>query len=231
MPTLQQQADALLSDWPYGTTACAWDSVIPLVPLWKQCKRLVKPNGAIVLTASQPFTTALIASNFDWFRYCWVWEKDAPTGHLDANRKPLKAHEDVCVFYQRQPTYHPQKWRGQPNHAVKTTERHTGSIYRADLPRVATDQSGAKYPRSVIRFAKYSGREVLHEVQKPIELMAYLIRTYTDPGDLVLDNAMGSGTTLAAAKLLGRRAIGIEIEECYCDAAANRLQQEVLDLC
>lgn len=231
MAGLPAPVDLLLADWPYGTTACAWDSVIPLQPLWEQCRRLVKPDGAIVLTASQPFTTVLIASNLDMFRYCWVWEKDTPTGFLDANRKPMKAHEDICVFYQRQPTYHPQKWKGQPNHGRSANlVRAVSSIYGGERLQLAPDQTGMKYPRSVVKFPKYAPRESLHPAQKPLELMAYLIRTYSNPGDLILDNTMGSGTTLAAAKLLGRRAIGIELEERYCEIAARRLSQEVMEL-
>jgi site-specific DNA-methyltransferase (adenine-specific) len=230
-PTLQPGVDLILADLPYGTTACAWDSVIPLLPLWEQYRRLIKPDGAVVLTGSQPFTTLLIASNLDWFRYCWVWEKDTPTGHLDANRKPLKAHEDVCVFYQKQPTYNPQKWKGQRNHSRNPEPSATiRSIYGGARAALASDMSGMKYPRSVIHFAKYSAREVLHEAQKPIELMAYFIRTYTNPGDLILDSTVGSGTTLEAAKRLGRRAIGIEIEERYCEIAARRQAQEVMEL-
>jgi site-specific DNA-methyltransferase (adenine-specific) len=230
-PALQSPIDLILADLPYGTTACSWDSIIPLQQLWEQYRQLIKPNAAIVLTGSQPFTTILIASNLDWFRYCWVWEKDTPTGFLDANRKPMKAHEDVCVFYQRQPTYNPQKWKGQPNHqTAKNPVRHTLSVYAGDHHRPPSDTSGLKYPRSVIKFPKYSITENLHPTQKPLELMAYFIRTYTNPGDVVLDSTMGSGTTLEAAKLLGRRAIGIEIEERYCEIAARRLQQEVMEL-
>jgi site-specific DNA-methyltransferase (adenine-specific) len=230
-PLLSPWVDLILSDLPYGTTACAWDSAIFLPLLWEQYKRLIKPSGAVVLTASQPFTTTLISSNLGWFRYCWVWEKDTPTGFLDANRKPLKAHEDVCVFYQSQPTYHPQKWRGQPNHSRRAdVTRKVSSIYGGERLQLGSDESGMKYPRSVLRFAKHSASEDLHPAQKPIELIAYLIRTYTNPGDLVLDSTTGSGTTLEAAKRLGRRAIGIEIEERYCDIAARRLQQEVMAL-
>jgi len=229
MPALQPAVDLILADLPYGTTACSWDSVISLASLWEQYRFLIKPSGAVTLTGSQPFTTTLIASNLDMFRYCWVWEKDTPTGHLDANRKPMKAHEDVCVFYQRQPTFNPQKWKGQPNHGRSTRDDAFSNIYSGAYKTTAPDQTGMKYPRSVIRFSKYAPRETLHPTQKPLELMAYLIQTYTNVGDLVLDNTMGSGTTLEAARLLGRRAIGIEIEERYCEIAARRLSQEVMD--
>jgi DNA modification methylase len=215
--------DLILCDLPYGTTACTWDSVIPLASLWNEYRRIAKPSTAIVLTASQPFTSALVMSNPKWFRYCWVWEKPVGTGFLDANRKPLKCHEDICVFYGKQPTYNPQKWKGKPNHTSKTKERKTLSVYAGDHGRVETDLSGMKYPRSVIQFDKHSASERLHPTQKPVALMEYLINTYSNPGDTVLDNTMGSGTTGVAALNTGRTFIGIEQLPEYFTIAQARI--------
>jgi hypothetical protein len=223
--------DAVICDPPYGTTACAWDTVIPFAPMWEALRRLVRPRAPIVLFGSQPFTSALVMSNPKDFRYSWVWEKDVGTGFLDANRKPLKCHEDIVVFADGQTTYNPQKVKGRPNHSHKHGHAwEVSAVYGVVRERTPPDQSGMKYPRSVVRFAKYSAAEDLHPTQKPLELMSYLVATYTNPGDTVLDFTVGSGTTLRAAKNLGRKAIGIEIDEGYCSIAANRLSQEVLDL-
>lgn len=228
LPTLEPgSVDLVLTDPPYGTTACAWDSVIPLGPMWWELYRVARLNAAVVLFAAQPFTSALVTSNLEDFRYCWVWAKDSTTGFLDANRKPLRAHEDICVFYRRQPTYNPQKESGAPTHSRKSASGGHSSLYGKHHVTVS-DTSGMKFPRSVLQFSKNSQAETLHPTQKPIGLIAYLVRTYSDPGAAVLDFAAGSGTTLRAAKDLGRRAIGIEIEERYCEIAANRLRQGVL---
>jgi site-specific DNA-methyltransferase (adenine-specific) len=203
MPTLAGSVDMILCDLPYGTTACKWDTVIPFEPLWAQYRRLIKRNGAIVLFGSQPFTSALVMSNPAMFRYCWVWEKPSGTGHLDANSRPLKCHEDVCVFFLQQPTYNPQKWRGTPNHSRglgSIGKPHTGVLW-GQGKQIESDVSGLKYPRSVIQFDKHTSTELLHPTQKPIALMEYLIRTYTNEGETVLDNTMGSGTTGVACAL------------------------------
>lgn len=215
--------DMILCDLPYGTTACSWDIVIPFAPLWDHYRRVIKPNGAIVLTASQPFTSALVMSNPKWFRYCWVWEKQGGTGFLDANRKPLKCHEDIAVFYGKQPTYNPQKWEGKPNHSSKTKIRKSTSVYAGDSGRVETDQSGMKFPRSVIQFDKHSASARLHPTQKPVELFEYLIRTYTNSGEIVLDNCIGSGTTAVACLNTGRKCIGIEKDAEYFAIAQARV--------
>ena len=214
--------DMILCDLPYGTTACKWDTVIPFEPLWAQYRRVAKRNAAIVLTASQPFTTALIASNFTDFRYCWVWEKQQPTGFLDARRKPMKAHEDVCVFYGATATYNPQ---GLKDVQVKNSRKNkAGSgVYGA----VGADdyvQKEGNFPRSVLKIDRVTHGQV-HPTQKPVALMEYLIRTYTQEGETVMDNCMGSGTTGVACVNTGRNFIGIERDEKYFQIAADRIAE------
>lgn len=215
--------DMILCDLPYGSTSCVWDVVIPFEPLWREYKRVIKRNAAIVLTSSQPFTTDLICSNREWFRYCWVWDKLAPGNVYDANNRPLKYHEDVCVFYQSQPTYNPQKWLGEANHSRRPGKATGNSIY-GNPDRLPADLSGWKYPRSIIAFQKHSASENLHRTQKPVALMEYLIRTYTNEGETVLDNTMGSGTTGVACVNTGRHFIGIEKDEGYYRIACQRIE-------
>ena len=210
----------ILADPPYGTTACKWDSIIPLEPMWEQLKRVIKPNGAIVMTASQPFTTTLIASNLKEFRYCWVWEKQQPTGFLDARRKPMKAHEDVCVFYAATATYNPQ---GLIAVQVKSSRKNKAGngVYGA----VGADdyvQKEGNFPRSVLKIDRVTHGQV-HPTQKPVDLMGYLIKTYTQEGETVLDFCMGSGSTGVAAKNLNRKFIGIEKDAGYFEIAKQRL--------
>ena len=226
MPGLEAQSfDAIITDPPYGTTACAWDTVIPFAPMWGELRRLIRPRGAIALFGSQPFTSALVMSNPGWFRYEWVWDKRLPTGFLDAERKPLKRHENIIVFSDGRAEYRPIMRTGQL--------RHKGSARRSDIygryERTAGKYDDQYYPTSILDFSG-ADRTDRHPTQKPLALMEYLILTYTDSGACVLDFTMGSGTTLRAAKNLGRRAVGIELEEKYCSIAARRLQQEVMEL-
>jgi len=222
--------DMVMCDLPYGTTACKWDAVIPFVPLWEAYWRVCKPSAAIVLTASQPFTSALVMSNPSWFRYCWIWEKNRGTGFLDAKKRPLKFHEDVVVFYGSQPTYNPVRTQGKPNNStgVKPGQRKyrpKSDIYHGESDTVATDQSGLKYPRSIVRFDGIAPSDPhYHPTQKPVALMEYLVRTYTNEGQLVLDNTMGSGTTGVACVNAGRRFIGIERDEGYFAIAKKRIE-------
>ena len=297
--------DMILADVPYGTTACSWDSIIPLEPMWEQLKRIIKSNGAIVMTASQPFTTALISSNMKMFRYCWVWEKDQGVNFMSAKRQPLKVHEDVLVFYtdlaeQRgaaveyaplreyfqlerdrsglsareiqavlgnymashyftngvqfcipseenyaklQSTgffprpYHeimdeyrrlgesivpvtnnPQMTEGKPYVSGKGTSGEvTGSVQK-----VQTVNDGTRYPRSVVSIKRQTG---IHPTQKPVALMEYLIKTYTNEGETVLDFTMGSGSTCVACVNTGRRFIGIELDDGYFKIAQDRIEQ------
>jgi DNA modification methylase len=221
--------DCVIADPPYGTTACKWDSIIPLDAMWAELLRVCKPNAAICLFASQPFTSALVMSQPKLFRYTWVWEKSVGTGHLDAKKKPLKCHEDIAVFYRAQATYNPQRYPGPKNHTANVDSVSGNAAYGAHR-HVQPDQSGMKYPRSVQCFDKFSSRERLHPTQKPVDLCAYLVRTYTDPGETVLDFCMGSGTTGVAAIREGRDFVGIERDEGYYATARERVLAEVAKL-
>lgn len=208
--------DMVLCDLPYGTTQNKWDSVIPLEPLWSEYRRVCKPNAAIVLTASQPFTTALISSNLMAFKYCWVWKKSKPTGHLNAKKQPMRNTEDVVVFYAEQCLYNPQGT--SPTNAVvsRTNRGNYGSCSKT------TVQTVTGYPTTIIEFPTENGT---HTTQKPVALMEYLIRTYTNEGQAVLDNTMGSGTTGVACVNTGRSFIGIERDEAYFKIAVNRIAE------
>lgn len=223
--------DIILADVPYGTTACKWDTIIPLEPMWKQLKRLIKPNGAIVMTASQPFTTTLIASNMKMFRYEWIWEKSRGVNYLQANKQPLKQHENILVFYKKQPIYNPIKTQNKPYTKKQVSNNHKNSTYRKDTRSkgFVTDNKGTRMPISVIKFHNPNNNNQ-HPTQKPVALMQYLIRTYTNEGELVLDFACGSGSTGVAAKSLNRRFIMMELEQKYVDIANKRLKQEVLGI-
>lgn len=216
--------DMILCDLPYGTTACKWDVIIPFESLWEQYKRIIKPNGAIVLTASQPFTTKLIASNYNMFRYCWIWQKNRPTGFLDARRRPLNDYEDVCVFSGKSASYYPQGLvkgnykNGRPS--KKNRGYMQGRIYNAVGYQEYSEFSN--YPKRVINFS-YSNAGSLHPTQKPVALFEYLIRTYTNEGDTVLDSCMGSGTTAVACINANRNFIGFELDKEYFDKANKRI--------
>lgn len=215
--------DMVLCDLPYGTTACKWDTVIPLEPLWEQYRRVAKRNAAIVLTASQPFTTTLIASNMREFKYCWVWDKvNRYTGALNANRMPLKRHEDIAVFYRSLPTYNKQ-WRDGKPYSVKRTGSHGAAF--GDTPVVRTGVNDGKHNPCTILPIKADNKleHGLHPTQKPVALMEYLIRTYTNEGEVVLDNCMGSGTTGVACVNTSRKFIGIERDPEYFRVASERI--------
>lgn len=241
MPSLEPQSvDCIIADMPYGTTECAWDAIIPLAPMWEQVKRVIKPLGAIVLFASQPFTTVLIASNMEQFKYTWVWKKSLGANFMNAKNRPIPIHEDICVFSPgtvanrspRRMTYNPQGLIHRPHHKKRlapATAKAGGFIRQRPSHVAAYDVEYINYPKSVIQFAN-PNHDNVHRTQKPLPLLEYLVLTYSNPGDLVLDFTMGSGTTLEAAKILGRRAIGIDIDPAWCDEAANRLIQDVLPL-
>ena len=215
--------DAVICDPPFGTTACKWDSVIPFEPMWAQLKRIVKPNGAIVLMAQTPFDKMLGASNITDLRYEWIWQKESGSGHLNAKRAPMKNHENVLVFYANAPTYNPQMRLGFKPYTQaqgKTKSQNYGSQTGA-----LTVSNGERYPLSVLEFARDKGKS--HPTQKPVALMEYLIRTYTNPGETVLDFTMGSGTTGVAAANTERRFIGIERDPNYFDVAVKRTREAV----
>ena len=213
--------DMILCDLPYGTTHCKWDAVIPFEPLWEQYKRIAKKNAAIVLFAAQPFTTDVINSTQKMFRYDIVWRKNAPTGFLNANRMPLRAHESILVFYRRLPTYHPQKRKGKPY--TKSTPTKT-KLYN-EYDRLPTINNGDRYPISVVDFATCNTTKdkPVYPTQKPVPLLEYLIRTYTNEGETVLDNCMGSGSTGVACLHTGRNFIGMEKDSDYFTIAERRI--------
>ena len=201
--------DMVLCDLPYGTTQNKWDSIVPLDELWAEYKRIVKPNGAIVLTSQGLFTATLIMSQPKMFKYKWVWEKSKPTNFLNAKKQPLRKHEDVCVFYNKQPVYNPQMTEGEPYDKGVRKNQLSGSY--GDFQPVHVHSDGKRYPTDVVYFkTAESEGEVFHATQKPVELGRYFVRTYTNPGDIVLDNTSGSGSFLVAALMEGRNFVGIE---------------------
>jgi site-specific DNA-methyltransferase (adenine-specific) len=214
--------DMVLADPPYGTTACKWDSVIPLDAMWAQLKRIIKPNGAIVMTASQPFTTTLIASNLAEFNYCLVWEKERPSNPAIANRQFMKWHEDICIFG-RPATYLPQMVERDKKNIRnnKLGVTHSSPTYGALKLAQGDGTKPYRHPSSVIKINVQRG---IHPTQKPVALMEYLIRTYTNKGETVLDFTMGSGTTGVACSNTNRHFIGIEKDETYFAIAKNRIE-------
>lgn len=218
--------DMVLCDLPYGITACKWDTIIPFEPLWAHYRRVCKKNAAIVLTASQPFTSALVMSNIGMFRYSMVWIKSTPTGYLNAKKMPLRAHEDVLVFYSKLPSYNPIMSTGHVRKTALTVKRSctkTG-VYRTQKGVTSYDSTN-RYPKSHILTSTDKQRCVLHPTQKPVALMEYLIHTYTNEGETVLDNCMGSGTTGVACVNTGRNFIGIEMDDHYFEVASKRIKE------
>ncbi len=224
--------DMILCDLPYGTTQNKWDSVIPLEELWRQYKRVLKPNGVVVLTSLGLFTAQLMLSQPKMYKYRWIWQKSKATNFLNAKKQPLRKFEDVCVFYSKQPTYNPQMIEGEPYDKGVRKNQLSGSYGDFQPAHVRSD--GLRYPTDVIYFkTAESEGDVWHPTQKPIELGRYLVRTYTNPGDIVLDNTCGSGSFLVSALLEGRNFIGIEKNEDvalfkakkidYIEIAKNRL--------
>ena len=209
--------DAIITDLPYGTTQSHFDVVIPFAPMWAGVRRVLKPRGVFVTTASQPFTSALVMSNPSWFRYEWIWVKSQATGFLDANRRPLKAHENIIVFAETAPPYYPQMTKGKP---YKVQAKGCKTNY-GKHERIATVNDGDRYPRTDLYFDPEVG---LHATQKPVALYRYLVRTYTQPGEIVLDFCSGSGTTGEAARAEGRQFILGEKEAEYVAVTRDRLR-------
>ena len=244
MPTLADKSiDMILCDLPYGTTACKWDIIIPFEPLWEQYKRIIKDNGAIVLTASQPFTSALVMSNIKMFKYDWYWEKDKGANFMFGNKMPLKNIETISVFYNNQPIYNPQKTINpagvsrrhlykNPSKITKNVKDVMGDNWKETVMDETENYHGKNYeadkllPKQLIYFAREQ-KGKLHPTQKPVALMEYIIKTYTNEGDLVLDNCMGSGTSGVACKNLKRKFIGIEMDENYMKIATERIKNTI----
>jgi site-specific DNA-methyltransferase (adenine-specific) len=206
----------------YGTTACKWDSVIPFAPLWAAYKRICKPNAAIVLTAADPFASVLVSSNLDAWKQTLVWEKNCASNFLNAKRQHLQIHENVVVFSYGTPNYFPQMSPGKPYLNKRSGRDDSGDCYGAVKTRTDTINNGERYPQTIVRVSRETG---LHPTQKPVALMEYLIRTYTNEGETVLDNTMGSGTTGVACSNTGRRFIGIERDPAYFQIALDRIEK------
>ena len=230
--------DMILCDLPYGTTACKWDTVIPFEPLWAHYKRVIKRNGAIVLFGSEPFSSALRTSNLGMYKYDWKWEKDSGANFLSFKYQPAKVHEDIMVFGQMAVSfskngtmkYFPQMWESTP-YSIKSGMGTgiAGPSARADVKSVLTENKGERYPRSIIKFNR--GDKRFHSTQKPVALLEYLIRTYTNNGETVLDNCMGSGSTGVACVNTGRRFIGIELDENYYNISKKRIEEALHIVC
>ena len=215
MKTIESgSVDAIITDPPYGTTACKWDSVIDFELMWKQLNRIIKPNGAIVLFGSEPFSSALRMSNIKNYKYDWTWQKSKPTGHLNAKKQPLRQTETISVFYKKQCTYNPQGTKPTNKVVSRTNRGNYGECSKT------TVQTVTNYPRNIITFNSIDG---VHQTQKPVDLMEYLIKTYTNENETVLDFTMGSGSTGVAAKNTSRNFIGIEMDDKYFDIATERI--------
>jgi len=216
--------DMILCDLPYGTTQNKWDSIIPLDELWNQYERIIKENGAIVLTSQGIFTAKLMLSNEKLFKYKITWIKSKSTNFLNAKKQPLRKHEDICVFYKKQPLYNPQMREGEPYDKGFRKDQNTGSY--GDFKTCHVKSNGLRYPTDTVYFkTSESEGTVFHPTQKPVALFEYLIKTYTNEGDLVLDNCMGSGTTGVACKNLNRDFIGMELDEKYFEIAKKRIEE------
>ena len=225
--------DAIITDPPYGTTACKWDSIIPLKPMWEQLNRIIKPNGAIVLFGSEPFSSALRMSNIKNYKYDWIWDKKVSSGFLNAKKQPLRRIENIIIFYKKQPTYNPQ-FKKRTESEIKTFKAKqscngvgTENYNKYDL--IKTKKAENKYPVNIIfknskeKECNFKNRK--HPTQKPIELMEYLIKTYTNENETVLDFTMGIGSTGVACINTNRKFIGIELDKDYFNAASKRLKQ------
>jgi len=218
--------DMILCDLPYGTTACKWDTIIPFEPLWQQYNRIIKDNGAIILFGSEPFTSLLITSNLKIFKYNWIWKKTKATGFFDAKRRPLNDYETISVFYKSPPTYNPQMVVADKVYNRGAVKRKKSDCYGEERDFIQVE-SGFRYPKRIIEFGNANTRGVVHPTQKPVELCEYLIKTYTNEGELVLDNCIGSGTTAIACINTNRNFIGFEMDKTYYDLADKRIRERL----
>ena len=218
--------DMILCDLPYGTTKCKWDNIIPFEPLWGQYNRIIKDNGAIVLFGSEPFSSTLRMSNIKNYKYDWKWDKVRGVGHLNAKKRPMMCIEDIMVFYKKQCKYNPQmRDRDKPRISKNNA---TQEVYGKTNKNFVGDTLDKKYPLNLITFSKSTQKDMLlHPTQKPVALLEYLIKTYTNEGEIVLDNCMGSGSTGVACINTNRKFIGIELDEKYFDIACNRINEHI----
>lgn len=216
----------ILCDLPYGSTACPWDIIISFDKLWEQYSRIIKTNGAIVLFGSQPFTSKLICSNLNLFKYEIIWDKVNCSSGILAKKRPLKSHENILVFYKKQPVYNPQMTEGVQWHRAGNTHK-SASIYgeQKSLPRQTSDKTNLKYPKSILTISNANNTNRVHPTQKPVALLEWLIKTYTNEGMTVLDNCMGSGSTGVACANTNRNFIGMELDENYFEIAKERIDK------
>ena len=213
---------AIITDPPYGTTACKWDSIIPFDEMWERLNKLIKPNGAIVLFGSEPFSSALRMSNIKNYKYDWKWLKNYSVGFMNANKMPLKSYEDILVFYKKLPTYNPQGIKESNKITTRKKDKNTTVYGNMGLKEITYKQKYTNYPKDRIITEK---EKTIHPTQKPVELMEYLIKTYTNENELVLDFTMGSGTTGVACKNLNRNFIGIELNKEFFEIAKKRMEE------
>ncbi len=226
------RVDAVICDPPYGTTACKWDSVIPFDAMWERLNKLIKPNGAIVLFGSEPFSSALRMSNIKNYKYDWIWDKKKGSNFALAKKQPMRHHEYIHMFYKKQSMYNPQMLKGKPYDKTKHTNRkNTNKITNDKIIKIETKNTGTRYPNTILHFPKkWRQQDQIHPTQKPVALMEYLIKTYTNENELVLDFTMGSGTTGVACKNLNRDFIGIELDKGYYDISVKRIKETQKDL-
>lgn len=219
------KVDVIITDPPYGTTACKWDTVIPFDNMWERLNKLIKPNGAIALFGSEPFSSALRMSNIKNYKYDWVWNKGRGTDFLNSKRKPLSSYENISVFYLKQPTYNPQFWFSTPyDKGLVRHSNNTMECYGKTNDVISRSEDGRRYPLNIININKLSGhKKNFHPTQKPTDLLEYLIKTYTNENEIVLDFTMGSGSTGVACVNTNRKFIGIELDENYFNIAINRV--------
>ena len=217
-----KSVDMILCDLPYGVTQCKWDAIIPFDKLWEQYNRIIKDNGAVVLFGSEPFTSLLICSNLKNFKYNWIWQKNKATGFLNAKKQPLNDNETISVFYKKQCTYNPQMTVAEKTYKRGMAKRSKSDCYGEEKDFIQIE-TGLRYPKRIQYFNNNRTREQLHPTQKPVELLEYLIKTYTNEDEVVLDNCMGSGSTGVACINTNRRFIGMEIEEKYFEIAKDRM--------
>lgn len=214
--------DMILTDLPYGTTACKWDVIIPFEKLWPELNRITKINGAMIFTSIMPFTAILATSNIANLKSEWIWEKPQGTNPLSAKKMPLKSHENILVFCRKQPTYNPQMWYSTPYSGFNSDTSKIGEVYGNVKSKHRDNPTGERYPKTVLRFKQERG---LHPTQKPVALFEYLIKTYSNENDTILDCTMGSGTTGVAAVNTKRNFVGIEIDPKYFSIAEDRINK------
>lgn len=214
----------IIADLPYAQTHHDWDRLLPMDALWREYKRVLKPNGVVILFGQNKLTYQLIAANPEWYKYSLVWDKVLPANFLNANRMPLRTHEDILIFYNKPSTYNPQKIKGAKNHTRGKAVGNVQQEYTYGAVKVIESDTDLKHPGSILRFAKPHPSVANHPTEKPVALLEFLIKSYTNESDLVLDNCMGSGSTCVAANNVGRRYIGIELMKQYFDVAVSRVQ-------